>query len=246
MICLYNELSFQILSVGRYEHIPGHYRVEGRPHAALGYRTGGEAAFELGGQSFVSHPGDVLYIPAYMDYRVDYTVGESLVVHMTDCNYTRPENLSFHADAFLSDAFLSIYTHWKNTADPRRAKAQVYTLLADMGELSTPTSDARVWECVGYIDKHLFDPTLCLANICHALCLSESTLRRTFYRHFGLSPIRYIRDKRLSAAVAMLTEKKLSVKEIAFAVGFTDEKYFSRCIKEKYRVSPSVLGKSFC
>lgn len=72
-----------------------------RPFAALSLRICGTARFELDGQKFVSMPGDVLFIPSDMDYTVDYSVSESIVLHLTDCNYTHAENLSFHAEVFL-------------------------------------------------------------------------------------------------------------------------------------------------
>ncbi len=245
MLCLYDEFQFQLLSVGTYSHTPGTYAVKGRPYAALSYRMHGKAAFRVDGTTFTSAPGDILFIPAFMDYHAEYTQGESLVLHLTDCNYTKAENISLHADAFLQNAFQTICDTFREASHVHRVKALVYTLLADMNELSTSAHDPGFSEGLAYIEKHLYDPLLSIPDIAHALCMSESTLRRLFYRHFGVSPLSYIRDKRLQRGAALLSEKRLSVKETAFAVGFTDEKYFSRCIREKYHVSPSSFRKEF-
>lgn len=245
MLCLYDEFLFQPLSVGSYSHTPGIYAVKGRSYAALSYRMCGKAAFRVDGMTFTSTPGDVLFIPAFMDYHAEYTQGESLAIHLTDCNYSKVENMTFHADAYLQNAFQTIYDLFQKSPNVHRVKAQIYALLADMNELSTSAHDTGFSECLAYIEKHLYDPTLSIPGIAHALCMSESTLRRSFYRHFGVAPLSYIRDKRLHSAAALLSEKSITVKEAAFAVGFTDEKYFSRCIREKYHVSPSSFRKEF-
>ena len=47
----------------------------------------------------------------------------------------------------------------------------------------------------------------------------------------------------MNKALKLLIENKLSIKEIALACGFPDEKYFSRAFKERFGHPPSqILG----
>ena len=71
--------------------------------------------------------------------------------------------------------------------------------------------------------------------------MSASGLQRAFLQHFGSSPKQYVIKLRLHKALQLLVENKLSVKEVAFACGFSDEKYFSRAFKAKYGYPPSQL-----
>lgn len=57
--------------------------------------------------------------------------------------------------------------------------------------------------------------------------------------HFDLSPKQYLLNLRMNHALELLVENELSIKEIAFACGFNDEKYFSKAFKNKYGYPPS-------
>ena len=49
----------------------------------------------------------------------------------------------------------------------------------------------------------------------------------------------YIRTIRLEKAAEMLKNKVASVKEIAFAVGFTEQSNFANSFKKYFKVAPS-------
>lgn len=59
-----------------------------------------------------------------------------------------------------------------------------------------------------------------------------------------MSPIEYKRDVTLQQAANLLRTGKYNVKEVSFMVGFTDTKYFSKCFKEKYNLTPSAYIKA--
>ena len=50
----------------------------------------------------------------------------------------------------------------------------------------------------------------------------------------GLSINEYIRNTRLKEAYSMLLKGERNVSEVAYAVGFTDPKYFSNCFKKLF------------
>ena len=74
------------------------------------------------------------------------------------------------------------------------------------------------------------------------LGLSRSTLYRLFAPN-GI--VAYIRDRRLMAAMRMLVRddapKPLRVSQVAFAVGFSDERTFRRAFKRWTGLTPSLL-----
>ncbi len=56
----------------------------------------------------------------------------------------------------------------------------------------------------------------------------------------GLTPNEFILSIRLKNAANLLTtQSELNVSEIAYAVGFSTPRYFSRCFREHFGVSPS-------
>ena len=54
-----------------------------------------------------------------------------------------------------------------------------------------------------------------------------------FKQVFHISPKQYILNKRLSESQRLLLESEMSVKEIAYAVGFENESYFSEFFSKK-------------
>jgi len=58
----------------------------------------------------------------------------------------------------------------------------------------------------------------------------------------GQSGKEILQDMRMKRANQLLTDTKdIRVSDVAYMVGFTNPKYFSKCFKEKYGVSPSEL-----
>lgn len=63
-------------------------------------------------------------------------------------------------------------------------------------------------------------------EIAAKLCLSYSTFRKTFKEYTGFSPARYISEVRMSKAKELLTNTSLSIKEVAYHVGYNNHDYF--------------------
>jgi len=64
-----------------------------------------------------------------------------------------------------------------------------------------------------------------------------------FYRKVksltGFSGKELLQNMRLKRAVDLLLQNKLRVSEIAYMTGFNDPRYFSKCFKKKYGMTPS-------
>ena len=66
-----------------------------------------------------------------------------------------------------------------------------------------------------------------------------------FKRVFHISPKQYILNKRLTESQRLLLEGRMSVKEIAYEVGFENENYFSEFFSSKV-THDLVEFKSLC
>ena len=71
MIHNYENLSFQLLTVDRFFHREGFFDVKARPYAALSFRVSGTGKFEIETKRFTTKPGDVLFLPANIPYKVE-------------------------------------------------------------------------------------------------------------------------------------------------------------------------------
>lgn len=82
-------------------------------------------------------------------------------------------------------------------------------------------------------------------NLATELGVSERQLQRMFREELDTTPHAFITLVKLEQAAILLRNGKTSVKEVAYAVGFTDPGYFARVFKKYYNESPSqMLGKS--
>ncbi|MDD3078816.1 MAG: two-component regulator propeller domain-containing protein [Paludibacter sp.] len=69
--------------------------------------------------------------------------------------------------------------------------------------------------------------------------MSQPTLYRKIKSITNLSPNEFIRNIKFKIACKLLVERKLSVTEVAYELGFVDSRYFSTVFKKEIGMSPS-------
>lgn len=68
--------------------------------------------------------------------------------------------------------------------------------------------------------------------------ISHSSLSRKVKELLNTTPGDYIRDKRLTIAAKMLSEHKVQISDVCYAVGFSSSSYFAKSFKAKYGKTP--------
>jgi len=91
------------------------------------------------------------------------------------------------------------------------------------------------------LEKNLPNETLGVEEFAQLMQISRVQLHRKLKAMTDRSATDFIRDYRLDRAHAMLKNREGMVYEIASRVGFGDEKYFSRALKEKFGIPPSLV-----
>lgn len=99
--------------------------------------------------------------------------------------------------------------------------------------------DATVKTCVDYIDAHIRDQELKIDDICRALGMSRSVLYGKIKTAVGMTPVDFVRHIRILRAEKMISQSEKSFSAIAYEVGFTDPKYFSKVFKKVTGMTPS-------
>ena len=118
---------------------------------------------------------------------------------------------------------------------------QLLAVLPDTPSDSPQHNDAEIIKT--YIDNHIYQNTKTsdLANLVH---LSESQTIRMFKQAYGMTPHNYLLSMRMKSAQQLLEQTNLSIKEIAYNLGFSDEHYFSHLFKEKIGKNPTSYRKA--
>lgn len=83
-----------------------------------------------------------------------------------------------------------------------------------------------------------FDKPLKVEDYAYLTGRSVTSFRRDFKAYFDSTPQRWIKDKRLEKALAILQEKEMSVREVAYAIGYENVSYFIQEFKSKVGQSP--------
>ena len=95
-----------------------------------------------------------------------------------------------------------------------------------------------------YIDKHLSDAELNVAQLCKQLGIGRTRLFQVFRDVYDASPQQVIAERRLQLAAEWLKNKpECNISEIAYDLGFQSPKYFSHCFKERWGMTPSAYRK---
>jgi len=88
-----------------------------------------------------------------------------------------------------------------------------------------------------FIEFHMAKP-LSLCDLAEFSQLSPATIGRLFRKHLHTTPVTWILRVKIERARLLLRTRRLSVSEVAAAVGFTDPYYFSKCFKKLTGQSP--------
>lgn len=92
---------------------------------------------------------------------------------------------------------------------------------------------------IGSIEQHLEEPDFDLERLSSGLNMSKSTLYRKIKSMTGLTPLDFINNIKMKRACMMLLTHRMNISEVAYAVGFNNPKYFSKCFKDEFGVTPS-------
>jgi len=88
------------------------------------------------------------------------------------------------------------------------------------------------------INENLADPNLNVEMLAGNVGMSRVHMHRKLKELTNQSARDFIKGIRLKQAATLLTSKKLSVSEVAYATGFTNLSHFSNSFREFYGVPP--------
>ncbi|MFI3175000.1 MAG: response regulator [Bacillota bacterium] len=109
-------------------------------------------------------------------------------------------------------------------------------------ELPNATIHIAVKSAKRYIDEHYFEDVT-LSSIADTLDISSSYLSTLFNKELQCSFVDYLNQIRIEKACAYLNYPQYKTYDIAYKVGFRDEKYFSKVFKKVMGVSPREYRK---
>jgi two-component system response regulator YesN len=98
--------------------------------------------------------------------------------------------------------------------------------------------DSRIQVAVEFISSNLHK-TIKLADVSQAANLSQSRFCELFKKETGHTFSEFIRGKRINKACRLLKKASLSIKQIAYEVGYHHECNFCRDFRRAMNITPS-------
>jgi two-component system, response regulator YesN len=102
---------------------------------------------------------------------------------------------------------------------------------------------SHVFLAQNYIDAHFGDPELTLEGVAGVVQVSPGYLSRLLKRETGFSFVDYLTRVRINKAVHLMSDPAVKVYEVAEAVGYQSQHYFSRAFKRVFGRSPVEYRK---
>ncbi|WP_232468374.1 hybrid sensor histidine kinase/response regulator transcription factor [Alkalitalea saponilacus] len=159
------------------------------------------------------------------------------------------EGLSRGADDYITKPFSPAYLQSRviNLLDQRRKLQLLYQgkstvaksdLEPDMPEV-TSLDEKFLSGLKALMEENMENSDLVVEDLVGEMALSRSVFFKKLKALTGLAPIEYIKEMRLKRAAQLISIGQHNMTQIAFMVGMNDSRYFSKCFKQKYGMTPS-------
>ncbi|MFW6600418.1 helix-turn-helix transcriptional regulator [Propionibacteriaceae bacterium Y2011] len=119
-------------------------------------------------------------------------------------------------------------------------------IVTDLLVLAAPppvatSPDPLITHVTAVLTDRAQDPGLTMAVVADEVGLSPSQFTRRFVAVHGVTPLRYVTERRINHACTLLIDTDRSVTQIAAACGYRSVHYFSRAFKREVDQSPQLF-----
>lgn len=229
------------------------------PYLLLVTLESGALRYTASGREHILIPGEILIVPRNTGYAFEsYSTGgfyRKLVLEIRGRDLdilTESLNLNHFSFYSLPDPARTIRTFREigglletgRTDDIPLIMGKANELLYAFSLLAcpAPVRPVLLQKAQSLIETKLDSPLL-LKMLTEKLHTSRSTLGRLFREHLHLSPQEYIIRRKMESAEYLLKNTELSVKEIAYRLGYCNQFHFSCEFKRRTGISPAGYRK---
>lgn len=189
--------------------------------------------FEEGVDGYLTKP----FSSTYLLGRIDAVINQRRAI--------QAEVIKQLKDAGDKDAIAAY--HFMPAATPAPTKsveeetpeAQEKNRAKEFAFMSSQINDKTTEKIMKYVTENMSNPDLKIDDIAEAMGMSRSVLYGRIKTAVGMTPIDFVRHIRIMRATELLQNTDDTLTNIAYNVGFSDPKYFSKVFKREMGIIPS-------
>ena len=254
-----NKNCFSVHTIQKLHNSPAAPKSTFYPDFRICLALEGEAIWEIGDQSYLIQPGDIVFLNigqarrfaafgkngfklcAFILNRNAFS-GIHHFMYFLDC-IKRQENVIKNSD--LSPMLEEIYEEWK-TESPFRyelasAKLTEFFIKAERASnapfMQVPQSQREMLEIMDYIDSNI-TTGISLSAVAKKAGMTESSFSRRFSAVNGISFKKYVIEKKLQQAMHLLQTTNRKMIDIALDSGFDSVSGFYDAFKKRTGTTP--------
>ncbi len=223
-------------------------KYENRDTHALVFKLNGTTRYDINGKKLYHNKNELMFIPKGESYKVELITEPPSYYLLINFNGIIPlAKAGVYDLANVADVsfLLSRIDRLRTNTDKFKCLSVIYELFSYISESENTAyvsnkSYSLIEPALKYMEEHIFDTNLKIGELHNKTKVSDTYFRKIFISRFGISPKRFVINKRLSQAKAIIDNGEFnSISEVARLCGFEDPLYFSKAYKNAYGTPPS-------
>ncbi len=169
---------------------------------------------------------------------------------------TQVEALKTGADDYITKPFSSTYLRARIENIINQRKKLHEQFLSNLSQSSLKNSENTVTiepskplvesyddkllaKLMEIMEKNMDDTELTVDDLVSKIGIGRSVFFKKIKSLTGLAPIEFIREVRIKRAAQLIETGQFTISQVTFMVGNNDPRYFSRCFKQRFGMTPT-------
>lgn len=175
-----------------------------------------------------------------------------LLTAKTDMD-TKLQSLELGADSYITKPFSATYLEARvdNLLARRQKLRQFYcehlmdTRVPEVEneeeqvDVMAPQDRRFLEQLTEFMERNMDNGELVVDDLVHEMAVSRSVFFKKLKSLTGLAPIEFIKEMRVKRAAQLIETGEFNMTQIAYMVGINDPRYFSKCFKHRFGMTPT-------
>ncbi|MFT3738138.1 MAG: hybrid sensor histidine kinase/response regulator transcription factor [Breznakibacter sp.] len=159
------------------------------------------------------------------------------------------EGLETGADDYITKPFSTTWllARVENLLDQRRKLQEVYRSKLGLKQVEVHPSPPQIHsfdqkfldDLTALMEKNMDNGSLVVDDLVAEMGVSRSVFFKKLKTLTGLAPIEFIKEMRVKRAAQLMESGQFNMTQISYMVGINDPRYFSKCFKQHFGVTPT-------